>query len=128
MLRNRNPLVFIVEDNPAYRTLLVRVLQKNGYMVMQFENGRKAADMLRYVKPEIIISDIEMPQMDGFEFNEFVKENFSKYDIPFLYLSSTNCETTKKKAEKLGAMNMLDKPISSDKLKKAIKQVLELDN
>lgn len=122
---NDKPLVFVVEDNNAYRTLLSRVLQKNGFMVMLFEHGRKAADMLKYVRPELVISDIEMPCMDGFEFNEYVKRNFSEYSIPFIYLSSTTNEHMKNKARELGATSMLDKPVSVEKLRNAVNYVLE---
>ncbi len=127
MTMNNKPLVFVVEDNNAYRMLISRVLQKNGFVVMLFEHGRKAADMLRYVRPELIISDIEMPCMDGFEFNEYVKRHFSEYNIPFIYLSSTNCDLMKNKARELGATKMLDKPVSVDKLRSTINHVLKTE-
>ncbi len=126
MTINKKPLVFVLEDNPAYRKLISRILQKNGFVVMLFENGKKAADMLRYVRPALIISDIEMPKMDGFEFNEYVREHFTEHEIPFIYISSTSCEHMKVKASELGATGMLDKPVSTEKLKEAINYVLEI--
>lgn len=125
MKMNKKPLVFVVEDNNAYGMLIRRILQNHGFMVMLFEHGRKAADMLRYVRPALIISDIEMPFMDGFEFNEYVKKNFSEYSIPFIYISSTSSERMKNKATELGATNMLDKPVSVEKLRNAVNYVLE---
>lgn len=127
MTINKKPLVFVLEDNPAYRTLISRVLQKNGFVVMLFEHGRKAADMLKYVRPALIVSDIEMPCMDGFEFNEHVKQYFPEHHIPFIYISSTSCENNKFKAKELGATSMLDKPVSTEKLKQAINYALEID-
>lgn len=126
MTINRKPLVFVLEDNPAYRKLISRVLQKNGFAVLLFEHGRKAADMLKYVKPTLIISDIEMPYMDGFQFNEYMKRHFPGHNTPFIYISSTSCEYMKSKASELGAINMLDKPVSTEKLKQAISYVLEI--
>ncbi len=108
----------------AYRMLISRVLQKKGYMVMVFENGRKAANMLRNIKPSLIVSDIEMPQMDGFEFKDYVKRNYGD-SIPFIYLSSSTDEDVQQKAHIMGATRMLNKPVSPDELKKAIDQVLE---
>lgn len=124
MTINKKPLVFIVEDNEAYRLLISRILQKKGFMVMVFENGRKAADMLRNVKPSLIVSDIEMPQMDGFEFHDFVEKNYGD-TIPFIYLSSSTDEEVKQKAHLIGATKMLKKPVSPEDLKQAIDQVLE---
>ena len=121
--KNR-PLVFVVEDNIAYRMIIRTFLQQQGYMVMQFEHGKSAADMLKYIQPSLIISDIEMPCMDGFEFHSHVKNHFSEYDIPFIYISSTSSESTKEKATKLGATKMLDKPVSPHDLKEAISTIL----
>ena len=128
MTINKKPLVFVLEDNPAYRTLISRVLQKNGFVVMLFEHGRKAVDMLRYVFPALIISDIEMPCMDGFEFNEHIKQHFPEHNIPIIYISSTSCENMKVKAKELGATSMLNKPVSTEKLRQAINYVLEIEN
>ncbi|RNC80094.1 MAG: response regulator [Balneola sp.] len=123
MTINNKPLVFIVEDNIAYRMLISRVLQNKGFMVMVFENGRKAADMLQHIKPKLIVSDIEMPRMDGFEFKDYVRRNFED-TIPFIYLSSVTNEEVKERAQLLGATKMLKKPVSPDDLKQTIDEVL----
>ncbi len=123
MTINNKPLVFVVEDNAAYRILISRVLQSRGFVVMVFENGRKAADMLRNIKPSLIVSDIEMPQMDGFEFQDYVKKHYGD-SIPFIYLSSSTDEGVQKKAHLMGATKMLNKPVSPEDLTKAIDLVL----
>lgn len=124
MTFRKKPLVFIVEDNEAFRTLISRVIQSQGYKVMLFEHGRKALEMLNYIKPAIIVSDIEMPCMNGFELNKSVKNRFGDYKIPFIYLSSTNSDKTKKKADKLGAIPMPNKPVALQELSSRIKEVL----
>ena len=124
-IKKEKPLVFIVEDSAAYRVLLGRVLENRGFMVMMFEHGRKAADMLNYVKPTLILSDISMPCMDGFEFHEYVKRNFGKLNIPFVYLSSSTSETDKRKALNMGARRILRKPISPQNLASILDTVLE---
>lgn len=121
----KKPLVFVVEDNKAYRILIGRILQKKGYMVLMFEDGRKALDMLRYVKPNLILSDIQMPEMNGFEFHEEVNEYFPQKTIPFIYLSSTNLDEDILKATKLGAIGMLKKPVQPEELTTSIETVLE---
>ena len=119
------PLVFIVEDNSAYRFILGKILQEKGYMVMLFEHGRKAVDMLKYIKPTLIITDIQMPCMDGFEFHEYVKKNFAHYNIPFIYLSSSISESSKDKAQRLGAVEMMDKPVNPAMLRKSITEIID---
>ncbi len=123
-IKQDKPLVFIVEDNQAYRLLLGKVLEKRGFLVMMFEHGRKAVDMLQYVQPALILSDITMPCMDGFELHVYVKENFSRLNIPFVYLSSNTSQEYIDKATKLGARRMLGKPIEPDALAETLGLVL----
>lgn len=119
------PLVFIIEDNDAYRMLIGKVLERHGFRVMKFEHGRKAADMLNYITPSLILSDITMPCMDGFEFHEYVLQKFSNRNIPFIYLSSSTSLDNVRRAEEMGAYHVLDKPISSQKLADTIDNVLK---
>lgn len=126
LVRTKKPLVFLVEDNHAYRMVISRILQKNGCIVMVFENGQKAADMIKYVRPNLIISDIEMPVMDGFKFCQHVRSNESNQDIPFIFISSTTSKQMIAKANELGTINMLSKPISIEKLKNIVNTMLTI--
>ena len=123
-IKKNKPLVFIVEDNEAYRILLGKVLEKRGFLVMMFEHGRKAVDMLQYVQPSLILSDITMPCMDGFELHNYVIEKFGRVKIPFVYLSSDTSAEHINRATKLGASRMLGKPIEPDALADTIDIVL----
>jgi CheY-like chemotaxis protein len=124
-IKKDKPLVFIVEDNQAYRMLIGRVLEQRGFLVMMFEHGRKAMDMLNYIQPSLILSDIAMPCMDGFELYSKVKEYYPKLRIPFVYLSSSTCPKDIDKATKIGASRMLGKPISPDDLAQTLDTVLK---
>lgn len=123
-IKKDKPLVFIVEDNEAYRILLGKILEKRGFLVMMFEHGRKAVDMLQYIQPELILSDISMPCMDGFELHNYVIENYGRLNIPFVYLSSNTTSEYVNRATKLGARRMLGKPIAPDDLADTIDLVL----
>lgn len=118
------PLVFIVEDNEAYRVLLGRILEKRGFMIMMFGNGRKAVEMLEYCKPSLIISDIQMPCMDGFELYVMIKKKYPKFDIPFVYLSSTTSPEEIEMATKLSAREMLGKPVRPEELMVSINEAI----
>lgn len=124
IIKKNKPLVFIVEDNEAYRILLGKVLEKRGFLVMMFEHGRKAVDMLQYVKPSLILSDISMPCMDGFELHNYVIEKYGNLKIPFVYLSSNDTPENNLKATQLGAKRMLGKPIKPDALADTLDLVL----
>jgi len=124
MTKRERPLVFIVEDNEAYRLLIGKVLERRGFLVMMFEHGRKAVDMLQYVQPALILSDITMPCMDGFELHTYVNEKFGRVKIPFVYLSSNTSPEFMKRATQLGARRMLGKPIAPDALADTIDLVL----
>lgn len=123
-IKKDRPLVFIVEDNAAYRILLGKVLEKRGFLVMMFEHGRKAVDMLHHVQPNLILSDITMPCMDGFELHNYVIEKFGSVKIPFVYLSSNTTKEYVNRATKLGASRMLGKPIEPEALVNTIDLVL----
>ncbi|MEO1021088.1 MAG: response regulator [Bacteroidota bacterium] len=115
-LANKKPLIFIVEDNLAYRVLLARMLEKRGYMVMLFQNGKEALDMLAYSKPDVILSDIEMPRMNGFDLFDNVKKVYPKSQIPFLYLSSSQSSETITEAFRRSKNEMLGKPVDLEDL------------
>ena len=119
------PLVFIVEDNHAYRMLLGKVLEKSGFMVMMFEHGRKALEMLKHIQPSLILSDIVMPCMDGFEFLTSIRQNFSHFDIPFIYLTSSTSTQNVNRAIELGAHTLLSKPISPSALTETLNEALK---
>lgn len=118
------PLVYIVEDNNAYRVLLGHILERRGYMVMMFENARKVVEMVGSVYPNLIVSDIQMPGMDGFELYITIKRNYPKLNIPFVYISSTTEADEISMANKLSARKMLGKPVRPDVLFSCIQEAL----
>lgn len=117
-------LVFVVEDNAAYRILVGRILERNGFSVMMFESGVKALEVLEQVKPDLILSDIQMPEMDGFRFYKEVRKRYNSANIPFVYISSSRSRSIIKRANKIGAAKMLGKPVTPVDLNHSIRQVL----
>lgn len=122
----KRQLVFVVEDNKAYRLLISRVVESKGYVVMGFEDGEKAFEMLEFCKPNLILSEIEMPLMDGFKLSKSIKKNFPEFKIPFIFISSTSSAAVIKKAEKLSSNKMLEKPVTPDALFSSISSALEI--
>jgi len=65
---NSASTVLVVEDNPENREMIVRQLTKAGWRVLEAENGRRALDVMQIEQPGVILLDLMMPEMDGFEF------------------------------------------------------------
>lgn len=86
------PLILLVEDEPSMQLLFGFAIKKGGYEVVKASNGKEALEVLSKQVPAAIISDIMMPEMDGFEFREVLLSTPGLQDIPFLFLTSYNSE------------------------------------
>lgn len=106
-----NPLIFIVEDSAFYRLLLKRLLENNGFQTIAFENPTEAIEQFQDALPKLIISDIEMPKMDGFEFYHAIQKLPLNQEIPFLYVSSKDDLKCKELAKTLSTREIIKKPI-----------------
>lgn len=104
------PLIFIVEDSSFYRLLMKRLLENNGFKTVDFENPTEAISHLQEMLPKLIISDIEMPTMNGFEFFHEVQKMPINEKVPFLYVSSQDDERCKEQAMKLSSREIIPKP------------------
>ncbi len=80
--------MLVVDDDPAIRELLRRMLEGDGYRVVEAENGRVALERLRDGAPGLIVLDLMMPEMDGFEFMEELRRQEGWSGIPVIVLTS----------------------------------------
>lgn len=79
--------VIIVDDDEDMRTGIVSILKMNGYAVLEADNGTDALDIISAQKPDLIISDVMMPNMNGFMLREMLKENPDTAGIPMIFIS-----------------------------------------
>lgn len=86
--------VLFVDDEPAYRLLVRELLMADGFDVLTAENGEEALRKLSVVQPDIIVSDVYMPIMDGAKLHRLVRENPLYEKLPFLFVSGYNDEYT----------------------------------
>ena len=113
--------VLIVEDELPFLYILRMMLTKNNYVVIEAINGKEACDLLRTEKIDLIVSDIKMPVMDGFEFlQEF--QNMS-IDIPFISMSASPY-IDREKMISLGASDFLKKPFATETVINCVKKYL----
>ena len=108
--------VLVVDDVPINRLLVVKMLGSFNFKVRQAENGLECMKEFYYSKPDIVLLDILMPLMDGFEVIEAVRENPSWSDVKIVVLSALNTNEDIVKAFNMGADDFITKPIVMDKL------------
>ncbi|MFH1196455.1 MAG: response regulator [bacterium] len=117
--------ILVVEDEKDIRENLELLLNSEGYDVVCAEDGLKAWQMLGKITPELIISDIMMPYMDGLELFQKVRECEKTKIIPFIFLTAKNDMSSIRMGMNLGADDYITKPFLSDDLLAAIKIRLE---
>jgi len=105
-------LIFVVEDDPNSLYYVKRILESNNYEVITSENGKIALKVLSQLErlPEIIISDIMMPEMNGYEFFKAVSDKPVLNHIPFLFLSALDTPDDIRFGKMLGADDYITKP------------------
>ncbi len=81
-------MIIAVDDEELYRTLIDQALTAAGFAVQTFPDARSALEQMHTAEPELIISDVRMPEMDGFAFKEALSEQRPDLDVPFVFLSS----------------------------------------
>lgn len=113
--------ILIVEDEERIRKMLKMFLEKENFTVHQAENGVEALPMLKNLKYSLIILDLMMPQMDGWETCKKVKE---KYDIPIIMLTARGDESDRILGFELGADDYVVKPFSPVELVLRVKALL----
>lgn len=113
-------VILVVEDNADMREIVTRSLEIEGYSVHQAEDGREALDYLQNASPDLILSDIHMPNMNGIEFYKAVSKNPRWVAIPFIFLTSSNNPEDIQAGRLLGVEDYLTKPIDHNDLVKII--------
>jgi len=118
------PTVMVVDDSLTVRRVTQRLLERQSYIVLLAKDGVDALRQLQDVKPDIMLVDIEMPRMDGYDLTRNVRGNKTTADIPIIMITSRTAEKHRKMAFELGVNEYLGKPYQEDELLKFIKQYL----
>jgi len=115
--------ILIVDDEQSYRQLLTLVFETEGHSVRTAMNGRLALDLVQQAAPDIIISDVRMPDMDGIELLRAVRETAP--DLSLVLMTAFASVETAREAFKLGADDFIQKPFDVEELKLIVKKALE---
>lgn len=115
--------ILTVDDSRTMRDMLRMALADAGYRVVQAEDGLDGLDVLRREEPQVVITDINMPRMDGFGFIEAVRRDAQHRAIPILVLTTESDDEKKQRARRAGATGWIVKPFDPAKLVAAIRRV-----
>ncbi len=117
--------VMIVDDNKFDRMMLSKMLVSNKYDVVEAENGIEALKLISKEKPDIVVSDIMMPEMDGFSLLRQIRKSKSAKELPFVFYSACYVnEKDRELADALGVSRFIIKPVEPKELIKEITQIL----
>jgi DNA-binding response OmpR family regulator len=116
--------ILVVEDNEEVNNYLTGILQEN-YCVYTAKNGEEGFEIALEKLPDIIISDIMMPKVDGFEFCKKIRTNESTSTIPFIFLTAKSDEQFRLLGTQLGADDLISKPFDPNLLIQKVKNILE---
>lgn len=109
-------VALVVDDSLTMRKVLSRVLEREDFEVLTANDGMDAIQKLQQVTPDIILTDIEMPRMDGFEFSRYVRDNEATSKTPLIIISSRTAEKHRNVAAEIGVDTFLGKPVQDEEL------------
>ena len=118
------PKILLVEDNEANRDMLSRRLQRKGYRVITAQDGKQGYFLARGDMPDLILMDISLPEMDGWEVTRLLKSNESTSHIPIIVLTAHALVSDREKAFEAGCDDYDTKPVDFTRLSEKIENLL----
>jgi chemosensory pili system protein ChpA (sensor histidine kinase/response regulator) len=120
-IQETNPLILVVDDSITVRRVTERLLERNSMDVLTARDGLDALTVLQDQVPDLILMDIEMPRMDGYELAEHVRKDERISHIPIIMITSRTGDKHRNRAIAIGVDDYLGKPYREDQLLEAIK-------
>jgi DNA-binding response OmpR family regulator len=121
-----NPLILIVDDTPSNLQVAGEILSRQNYRIALAQSGNDAISFLKERKPDLILLDIMMPEVDGFRVCQYLKENIETRFIPVIFLTARSQMEDIVKGFELGGADYLTKPFNEKELLARIKAQLDL--
>ncbi len=118
--------ILVVDDTPMILNLITEILVKEGYRVRSAESGESALTEVEACPPELILLDLLMPGMDGFEVLRKIKDQDDNRDIPVIFLSGITEVEQRVEGLKLGAVDFISKPFQHNELLARVRNQMEL--
>lgn len=119
-----NATILYVEDNNDNRTLVSRILTVEGYTLVEAANAREALNLLQGTKVDLILMDINMPDMDGYTLTGKIKRTPGLEEVPVIALTANVMRGDREKSLEAGCDGYIEKPIDIDLLPEQIRRFL----
>ncbi len=110
------PTVLIVDDTPTNLGIVVDFLEENGFRVVVAQDGKEGIQRAAFIKPDLILMDVMMPGMDGFEATRQLKGIIATRDIPVIFMTALADTASKLEGFKVGGVDYVTKPLAMDEL------------
>jgi DNA-binding NarL/FixJ family response regulator len=117
--------ILIIEDQPDMRENIATILEMEEFAVLEAVNGREGIEMAREEKPDLILCDIMMPEMDGYDVLHALRGDRTISGTPFIFLTAKGEKRDQRAGMNLGADDYLTKPVSADELLGAVSARLD---
>lgn len=127
MAESRNHSVLVVDDEPTARTMLRLILVRAGFEVLEAQDGTEALEEVRRQMPDLMILDIMMPGIDGFEVCEILRSQDDTAELPIIMLSARADAESVNRGLMLGATKYLTKPVMPNELTHHVREVLKIE-
>lgn len=117
--------ILVVDDEPAWVKILSYILRRQGYEVREELTATDALEALKEFKPDLIVSDVRMPDMNGFDFLDRVKHTKKNSGTPFVFVTAIDDYDSRRAAQELGAIDYLTKPFNEDDVVRMLSKYVE---
>ncbi len=116
--------ILLIDDHQTVFRLLEAIVRIKGYKLLYAESGQQGIVMARQEKPDLVLLDVMMPDIDGFKVCQYLKENDSTKDIPVMFLTARGAEDDMATGRKAGAVGFMTKPFQTIDVLKQIERIL----
>ncbi len=121
---DKAPVVMVVDDSITVRKVTTRLLERNDFEVITAKDGVDALTVLGEIRPDVMLLDIEMPRMDGFELATIIRHDEAMKDLPIIMITSRTGEKHRERAEQIGVNQYMGKPYNEVDLLDSISALL----
>jgi two-component system sensor histidine kinase ChiS len=122
-LAKQGPVVLAVDDDPGILRIVEMLLSRNGYTVRTAPSAEKALVVLKTIRPAVLISDVQMPGMTGYDLCQVVKRDDRLKEIPVIFLTAQGSPRDYKTGHESGAVMYMVKPFKPEKLLQMVRMV-----
>jgi CheY-like chemotaxis protein len=126
-MTEKKPRILIAEDFEENRIALKLLLKHSGYDVIEAEDGRQAVEAVRREKPDLVLMDVTLPEIDGLQATREIRDQDEFRQIPIIIVSAHDNEEIRREAAEAGGTEYISKPIEIEDLKKLIERCLSAE-